>query len=185
MKYLILIPFVVVSCASHPKVDVHPLPENTVSSDPLRYGEVVRPYQVGRCVDPNHPQMMEEAHSVYRVEVSAHWNLHPGADGQAAMSNQGRDAAYFAPLTNDMLVAEMNRQREATALVMREALRLSKSCDDLQKAFDEMKNIAHDNAALASRLSGEELRVTDLEQQLRRLNGESSLSTNEPNPPKP
>ena len=114
----------------------------------MRYGEVVRAYHVGRYVDPNHPETMQEEHPVYRVEVSARWNLHPGPPNAANLLNPPPDAAFAPPPTNDVVIAEMNRQRETTALVMQQAVRLAQSYSELQKIFVEMKNVARDNAAL-------------------------------------
>ncbi|MCI0747749.1 MAG: hypothetical protein L0Y58_20270 [Verrucomicrobia subdivision 3 bacterium] len=79
MKYLALIPVVLVaSCASRPQFVLRPTPPPAVEPiEAVRYGEVVRAYHVGRFVDPNHPETMHEQHPVYRIEVSARWNLHP------------------------------------------------------------------------------------------------------------
>ena len=63
MKYLALIPLVfVASCASRPQLAFRPLPSPAVGPvEAVRYGEVVRAYHVGRYVDPNHPETMQEA----------------------------------------------------------------------------------------------------------------------------
>ena len=129
MKYLALIPLVfVASCAAPPQLAVRPAPPAAVApAESLRYDEVVRAYHVGRQVDPNHPGMMAEGHPVYRVEVSSRWNLHPGSPNAANLLNPPPDAAVAPPPTNDVVIAEMNRQREATALVMQQAARLAQS----------------------------------------------------------
>src|SRR6185295_6249267 len=126
MKYLALIPLVFfASCASRPQVVVRPLPPPAVEPiEAIRYGELVRAYHVGRYVDPNHPETMHEQHPIYRVEVSARWNLHPRSGNSFGQLNPPPDAALAPPLTNDTLIAEMNRQRETTARVMLEAEKL-------------------------------------------------------------
>src|ERR1022692_2939421 len=125
MKSLALIPLVfVASCASHPQLAVHPLPSPAVEPvEAVRYGEVVRGYHIGRYVDPGHPETMQEGHPLYRIEVSGRWNLHPGSPNAANLLNPPLDAAFSPSPTNEIVIAEMNRQRETTALVMQQAVR--------------------------------------------------------------
>ena len=171
MKYLALIPLVLVaSCASRPQVVVRPLPTPAVEPvESVRYGEVVRAYHIGRYVDPNHPETMHERHPVYRVEVSARWNLHPGPLGTANLLNPPPDAAFAPSPTNDVLVAEMNRQREVTARVMQEAGKLAQSYGELQGVLTEMKNVARTSTLLNQRFATNESRIVELERELQKL----------------
>jgi hypothetical protein len=182
MKYLAFIPLVLVaSCASRPpQVVVRPLPPPAVEPiESVRYGEVVRAYHVGRYVDPNHPETMHEQHPVYRVEVSARWNLHPGPLGTANLLNPPPDAAFAPPPTNDVLVAEMNRQREATARVMQEAGKLAQWYGELQGVLTEMKNVARTSALLNQRFATNESRIVELERGLQKLSVAPSPTTND------
>jgi hypothetical protein len=181
MKYLALIPLVfTASCASRPQIVVRPLPQPAVEPvESVRYGEVVRAYHVGRYVDPNHPETMHEQHPVYRIEVSARWNLRPGPQNTANLLNPPPDAALSPLPTDDALVAEMNRQREATARVMMEAATLARSYTELQSVFNEMKNVARNNAAMNLRLATNELRVVNFEKELQRLSTAPPPTTNE------
>jgi hypothetical protein len=45
----------------------------------VRAGEALKSYPVGRYVDPGDPDVMHEAHVVYRKEAGASWNLNPNA----------------------------------------------------------------------------------------------------------
>jgi hypothetical protein len=45
----------------------------------VRIGESLKAYPVGRLVDPNDPNVMDEAHTVYRREAGPDWNLNPNA----------------------------------------------------------------------------------------------------------
>jgi hypothetical protein len=45
----------------------------------VRVDESLKAYPVGRLVDPNDPNVMDEAHVVYRREAAADWNLNPNA----------------------------------------------------------------------------------------------------------
>jgi hypothetical protein len=180
MKYLALIPLVfVASCASRPQLVVRPAPPATVEPvEAVRYSEVVRAYYIGRFVDPNHPETMSEQHPVYRIESSAHWNLHPGPATTANLLNPPPDAAFAPPPTNDVVIAEMNRQRETTERVMSEAVRLSQSYSELQKVFSEMKTVARNNALLGARLVNTEQRIADLGTELEKLSATPPTQTN-------
>lgn len=45
----------------------------------VRVGETLKSYPIGRYVDPTDPNVMHEAHVVYRKEAGASWNLNPNA----------------------------------------------------------------------------------------------------------
>jgi len=112
---------------------------------------------------------MHEQHPMYRIEVSARWNLHPGSRNSANLLNPPPDAAFALPPTNDVLVAEMNRQREETARVMQEAVKLAQSYGELQGVLTEMKNVARTSAILSLRFSTNETRLGELERELQKL----------------
>lgn len=181
MKYLALIPLVfVASCASRPQLVVRPAPPAAVEPvEAVRYSEVVRAYYVGRFVDPNHPETMHEQHPVYRIETSARWNLHTGSARTANLLNPPPDAAFAPSPTNDAVIAEMNRQREATERVMSEAVRLSRSYEELQSIFSQMKTVARNNTLLGARVATTEQRVADFGKELEKLSTVSSAQTNE------
>jgi hypothetical protein len=190
MKYLALIPLVfVASCASRPQLVVRPAPPAAVEPvEAVRYSEVVRAYYVGRFVDPNHPETMNEQHPVYRIETSARWNLHPGPANTVNLLNPPPDAAFAPPPANDAVIAEMNRQREATERVMSEAVRLSRSYEELQNIFSQMKTVARNNALLGARVSNTEQRVADFGKELEKITTTPSAQTNDipafvPDPP--
>lgn len=178
MKYFAFLPLLLVaSCASRPQLVVRPLPPPAVEPvESVRHGEVVRAYHVGRYVDPNHPETMHERHPVYRVETSARWNLHPGPLNTGNLLHPPPAAAFAPPPTNDVLIAEMNRQRETTARVMLEAARLAQSYGELHGVLTELKNVVRDNARLHQRLATNESRLIELERNVQ------SLSTPPPAP---
>ena len=49
------------------------------NSEKVRMSESLKAYPVGRLVDPSDPNLMHEAHTVYRREAGANWNLNPNA----------------------------------------------------------------------------------------------------------
>ena len=180
MKYLTLIPLLfLASCATQPRLIVRPAPP--LAGEPMesvRYGEVVRAYYVGRCVDPDHPETMQEQHPIYRIEAAPRWNLHPGAQTTANLLNPPPDPAFAPPPTNDVVIAEMNRQREYTARVMQEATRLAQAFDDLQMVVSEMKTVAGNQVLLNARLADTEQQVAQFANELERLTTAAPLATN-------
>ena len=184
MKPLVLIPILfLASCASPrtPEVLVKSKSGPIVdAAESLRFAEVLRAYHVGRYVDPNHPELMHEQHPVYRVEAYTRWNLKPGSSISAGLGSAvGKDAAYSVPPTNDIVISELNRQKEATERVMWEASRLARSYDELQKVLNEMSSIVTNHALMNSRLSQTERRVAQFEKEVQRLSIPSAASTNE------
>lgn len=181
MKYLALIPLLfVASCASQraPRLGVRPLPAPAVEApDAVRYAEMIRSYHVGRYVDPNQPALMHEQHPVYRVEASTRWNLHPGLLNFTSPLNPPTDAAFVPPPTNDVVLAEWSRQRDATERVMREAFQLARSYAELQKVIKDMSEVAKNHAWMRARLVNAEERFAGIEKELRRL-AEPPPSTN-------
>ena len=49
------------------------------NAEKVRVSESLKAYPVGRLVDPSDPNVMHEAHTVYRREAGANWNLNPNA----------------------------------------------------------------------------------------------------------
>lgn len=199
MKYLPLaLLLVVTSCASRPKplVTVRPMPAPVVEpGDSVRFTEVIRAYHIGRYVDPNHPDVMHEQHPVFRVEAVSRWNFKPGdpCAPDAVLLNPPRDAAFSPPTATDAVVAEMNRQKDATERVMREASQLARSYEELQKVIKDMSVVAKNHAWMGGRILNAERRVGELEAELRKLNTLPAPTTNEvrsstleaPDAPKP
>ena len=180
MKYLALIPLVfVAACASRPQLVVRPVPPAAVEPvESMRYAEVIRAYHIGRFVDPNHPDTMHEQHPVYRIESSARWNLHPSSAHTVNLLNPPPDAAFAPPPANDAMIAEMNRQRETTERVMSEAVRLSRSYEELQNIVSQMKTVAKNNALIGQRLTTTEQRIADLGRELESLSTTSAVKGN-------
>ena len=87
----------------------------------------------------------------------------------------------------------MNRQKEATERVMREASQLARSYEELQKVIRDMSVVAKNHAWMGGRILNAERRVGELEAELRKLNTPTAPTTNEvrsstleaPDAPKP
>jgi hypothetical protein len=95
IKILLLVPaFALVGCQAltrqsakappPPVMEPAPAPISGTELDQnniekVRVGESLKAYPVGRLVDPNDSNVMDEAHTVYRREAGASWNLNPNA----------------------------------------------------------------------------------------------------------
>ncbi len=182
MKTQILLPSLMLmacaSCASRtkPLVTVYPasVPAATLTG-PVRHAEVVRSYHVGRYVDPQHADLMHEQHSFYRVESSARWNLRPGLAAEQGGVGPYADAAFSPAPSSDAIVAELNRQKEVTERVMREASQLAASYAELQRVIKDMSVVAKNHGWMAPKVLESERRVKELETELRQLS--TTLST--------
>ncbi|MEO6750841.1 MAG: hypothetical protein ABIP85_03610 [Chthoniobacteraceae bacterium] len=49
------------------------------NTEKVRVSETLKSYPIGRFIDPGDPNVMHEAHVVYRKEAGASWNLNPNA----------------------------------------------------------------------------------------------------------
>ena len=55
------------------------------NAEKVRVSESLKAYPLGRYVDPNDPNIMHEAHTIYRREAGANWNLNPNAPTVVAL----------------------------------------------------------------------------------------------------
>ena len=178
MKLLIVvilpIPLLVISCASRSTapVVVEPLPPSVIAPvESVRHGEVIRAFHLGRYVDSNQPGVMHEQHPIYRVEAESRWTLLPGQDYlvTGVALNPTLDPAHSPAPSSDQIVAELNRQKDATERVMQEATRLAQSYDQLQKVIGDMMAVAQSHTRTTARVGQTEFRLTQMEQELARL----------------
>lgn len=92
----------------------------------VRVGETLKSYPVGRYVDPADPNVMHEAHVVYRKEAGASWNLNPNAPTVVplgptlAVADPAKTPAPL-PAELEQKMAEQN-QLVATLIEQNEAL---------------------------------------------------------------
>lgn len=175
MKFRILIPFIILTGCTAPKagkVTVTPR-STTVAPEELsttvRYPELIKGYHIGRYVDSQDRLLMHEGHPFYRVESVAIWNLHPPppgfgrAVGVASLTN----SAFAPPQLNDGAIAELNRQREITLAVTRQAESLNQSLKQFSAAITSTRALAQENRLLRDQLTNTEKRLTALEAELR------------------
>ncbi len=177
MKTIYLIPVLLLSaCASNRKpaalITMRPIPGTTLSSDDtesVRYSENIKAYNVGRYVDPNNALAMHERHVVYRVETTGKWNLHPNAPATVALGPAVRiiDPARKDGPTTPEVIAEVNRQKAATQVVIQQGQRLNETLTQISSALDANKQVAEQNRQLKTELDLTKQRLDLLETELR------------------
>ena len=156
-RILIFIPLILLSACASKKPVVVQMPRSvpgtiltTSDMESVRYGENLKAYSIGRYVDPNGGLVMHEAHTVYRVETTAKWNLHPNAPvtvpGGPVLGII--DPAHKdSPLTPEV-VAEVDRQKAATMALMVQGQRLNQALNQLSKTLSVTAQVSVENARL-------------------------------------
>lgn len=100
----------------------------------LRSRERIVAYPFSRYIDPNHSDILHEAHTVYRIERHPHWNLRPGADASRSVGTADvrpripctqSERAAGGNLTREEWLVELQRQKSAMA----ELLKLNQSLE--------------------------------------------------------
>jgi len=177
MKTIYLIPVLLLSaCASNRRPFVvqmpRPVPGTTLPTEGIesvRYSENLKAYNVGRYVDPNNQLVMHERHAVYRVETTAQWNLHPNAPATVALGPavQIVDPARVDGPTTAEVIAEVNRQKEATQTVIEQGKRLNDSLTQISSALDASKQVAEQNRQLKTEIDLTKHRLDLLETEIR------------------
>lgn len=113
------------------------------NAEKVRVSESLKAYPVGRYVDPADPDLMHEAHVVYRREAGANWNLNPNAPtvvplgpvlavADPAKTSGPLPAELEAKMAEqNQLVSSLIEQNEALA---KELAKLGKELADLRQS---------------------------------------------------
>ena len=185
-RILIFIPLILLSACASKKPVVVQMPRSvpgtiltTGDMESVRYGENLKAYSIGRYVDPNGGLVMHEAHTVYRVETTAKWNLHPNAPvtvpGGPVLGII--DPAHKdSPLTPEV-VAEVDRQKAATMALMVQGQRLNQALNQLSKTLSVTAQVSVENARLKNDVTTTEKRLDVLEDQFRKTQTEAPFTT--------
>ena len=175
LPLLFSMPFLLVACATKPArvvdLSARAVPGTTLPSDGIesvRYAENIKAYPLGRYVDPNNRRIMHEGHSVYRVETTAKWNLHPNEPVSVPLGPvQVRDAARRLSPVGDEIVAELNQQKEATKAMMQGGQVVTQKLGELAGKLQQTQQNAAQNVLLKQKVDTAEQRLDALEEQLR------------------
>ena len=176
-RILLFIPLILLpACASKKPVVVQMPPSvpgtilTTDDMESVRYGENLKAYSIGRYIDPNDGLVMHEAHTVYRVETTAKWNLHPNAP---ATVPGGPVVGIIDPAHKDSpvtpeIVAEVDRQKAATMALIVQGQRMNLALNQLSKTLSSTAQVAAENVQLKGELTTAEKRLDALEEDFRK-----------------
>ena len=184
-RIFILIPLLLLpACASKKAVIVQMPPAvsgTTLATDDqesVRYGENLKAYPLGRYIDPNDGLMMHEAHTVYRVETTAKWNLHlnaPASIPSGPVIGIIDPAHRDSPVTPEV-VAELDRQKAATLALMMQGQRMNQALTQLGQTLSATAQVAQDNARLKNEVATTQKRLDALEEAFRKTQTEAPIS---------
>jgi hypothetical protein len=191
-RIIILIPLLFLpSCATKKPVVMrmpHSVPGTTMPADDMesvRYGENLKAYPVGRYIDPNNGLVMHEAHTVYRVETTAKWNLHPNAAANVPVGPVVGivDPAHKESPVTVEVAAEINRQKAATQALIEQGARMNQALNQLSQSVFITKQVSDENAQLKTAVSLTQKRLEALEEEFRQKHAEATFTTTS-DPPK-
>ncbi len=138
-----------IGCASGPRItDVDTtaalpaLPADEPDSSTVRQPENLKAYPVGRYADPSSPDVMHEAHTVYRAETSPQWNLAPSAPTTVPL---GPDA-------NATLEAVADPSRQHVALTAELEQRLKQEDQLLQTTYEQNERMSQEIKTLQDQI---------------------------------
>ncbi|HEX3856110.1 MAG TPA: hypothetical protein VHY30_02305 [Verrucomicrobiae bacterium] len=185
-RILIFLPLILLSaCASRKPIVVQMPPSvpgtmlATGDMESMRYGENVKAYSLGRYIDPSDGLMMHEAHTIYRVETTAKWNLHPneqvnvpGGPVIGIIDPAHKDS----PLTPE-IAAEVSRQKAATQILLQQSQKMNDVVSQFSKALPATAQVAVDNIRLQREVSATQIRLDALEEEFRKTQAENSFTT--------
>src|SRR5471030_2908531 len=111
------------------------------NTEKVRVSESLKAYPVGRLVDASDSNVMHEAHTVYRREAGANWNLNPNAPTVVPL---GPVLAVADPAkTPNPLPAELEQkiaeQNQLMAALIEQNEALTKKLMSLAKDISEMR----------------------------------------------
>ena len=192
-RILIFIPLIFLSaCASKKPVIVQMPPAvsgtilETEDMESVRYGENLKAYSIGRYVDPNDGLVMHEAHTLYRVETTSKWNLHPNAPANVPggpVIGIIDPAHKDSPLTPEV-VAEVDRQKAATMALIVQGQRMNQALNQLSKTLSVTAQVAQENVQLKGEVTTSEKRLDALEEEFRQAQTEAPFTTPSGSSPK-
>ncbi len=144
----------------------------------LRSAERIVAYPLSRYIEPNHPGILHEAHTVYRVESLPHWNLRPaytgntGNTGRSSLPSRSphdttKDAQTSVAPSNAEWVVEAQRQKAATAELLKLNQTLETRHGQLSAGITRSTQDAERRAALEQELQSAQERLTRLESALK------------------
>ncbi len=181
MKPLVLLLSIILiaACSSRPVVQTSAasVPGNTLPSEGIesvRYAETIKAYPLGRYIDPKNRLLMHEGHTLYRVETTGKWNLHPNEPVAVPLGPlRTRSAARVAPPVNEELIAEINRQKQLTRTLIQGGDAVSTQLEKLAAGVKQAQQAVAENSETRAAVENTKNRLDAIEELLRQQRAES------------
>ncbi len=144
----------------------------------------VAPYAVGRYVDPRDPNVLHEAHTLYRREQTSGPNFTPPA--ALVLPPVGSpSASNTTVMLRDALTAELNEQRATSRVLVDQVQSVDQLLRSLNSRTQEFRDAVQESARLRAQLQAVSNRLDTIEGRLRVETSRpprsaSEISTNPP-----
>ena len=155
----------VAGCQSHstpPIVCVQPVllaPEQRTN---VWLPDQVAPYTIGRYRDPRDPDVLHEAHTLYRREQTSRPNLAPPA-ALALPAPGSPSVTGSTAMLRDALTAELNDQRVTSGILVTQVQSVQAVLRGLNQGAQELHQAAQESARLREALQVLSNRVSTIE----------------------
>ena len=126
----------------------------------------VAPYTVGRYVDPRDPNLLHEAHPIYRREQTSRPNFTPPA-GLVLPPAGSPSASNATVMLRDALTAELNEQRATSQVLVGQVQSVDQVLRNLSSRTQEFRDAVQESARVRAQMQAVSNRVEALEGRLR------------------
>lgn len=136
--------------AAPPRMYVHPRVPPPPNQQPVVWTPpTVVPYAVGRYVDPHDPDVIHEAHTLYRREKPSRPNLEPPASLVFPSGGTPSDSpANVVQFYRDALQAELNSQRATSEQIIQQSRQLQQGMQALQDQAQSLRQALEQTGAV-------------------------------------
>lgn len=175
MKSYLLIACLLLTACSSTKVDLGtqvPAQETVVpgtgvdgdNQESVRHTEQLKAYPVGRYQDPDDPNVMHEAHTVYRTEETSRWNLSPNAPTAVPLGPTVAvaDAAKQTALLSGELEQKIQQQNQLLQTTYEQNSRMDEEIKKMQTENNEAHQIIEANTRLQQELAARNAELQDI-----------------------
>jgi hypothetical protein len=156
-------------CKSKPPCHVVTLPPAYLSPEQranVWLPDQVAPYTVGRYTDLRDPNVLHEAHTLYRREQTSRPNFTPPA--ALALPPAGSSSASNATvMLRDALTAELNEQRVRSQVLVSQVQSVEQVLRNLSSRTQEMQEAVRESARLQAQLQSVSNRLETIASRLR------------------
>ncbi len=163
----------VIGCQSKPDhrivyvpVTTTPLPRE--HREAVWFPDQLAPYAVGRYVDPRDPNVVHEAHTIYRREQTSRPNLTPPVAVVFPLVTYP-SVSNATALLRDGLTAELNQQRTTSQALTEQMRVLGPQLRKFNEQSQEFRNALQESYRLRAQMVAVSNRLEGIEGQLRAM----------------